>query len=193
MRRGIALVLAIVSALAMGGCAANDKLANQLGSDGNFISGDGALVEITAADRGKPIDFTAPADDGSTISTDDLRGSVVVVNFWYASCPPCRIEAPELATYAKSNPDGVRFIGVNVYDGEAAAKSFEEKFGIPYPSVLDVTTGSVRLAFAGSLPPNAVPVTIVLDREGRVAARISGVIDDIEVLSDMVDKVRAEQ
>ena len=190
--RALAALLTLSTALTVGGCASNDTLAEQLGSGDNYVSGDGALVEVAATDRGEPIDFTAEADDGSTISTDDLRGSVVVVNFWYASCPPCRIEAPELAAYAAKAPADVRFVGVNVYDGAAAAKSFEDKFGIPYPSILDVSTGAVRLAFAGALPPNAVPVTIVLDREGRVAARVSGVIVDVKVLTDMVDKVVAE-
>jgi thiol-disulfide isomerase/thioredoxin len=191
--RALAVLVALASALAVGGCAGNDTLAQQLGSGDNFISGDGALVEVSPADRGAPVEFTAVADDGSTISTDDLKGDVVVVNFWYASCPPCRIEAPELATYARSAPEGVRFIGVNVYDGEAAAKSFESKFGIPYPSILDVNTGAVRLAFAGSLPPNAVPVRIILDKQGRVAARMSGYFSDINILTSMVDKVRDEK
>ncbi|MEN9739825.1 MAG: hypothetical protein RLZ72_91 [Actinomycetota bacterium] len=191
--RALALVLVTAAALALGGCAANEPLAQQLGTGNNFVSGDGSLVEVAPENRGDPIEFKAETNHGDPVSSDDLRGSVVVVNFWYASCPPCRIEAPELAKYASSAPDGVRFLGVNVYDADAAAKSFEAKFGIPYPSVLDVATGSVRLAFAGSLPPNAVPVTIVLDREGRVAARISGVIADITVLTDMVDKVRDEQ
>lgn len=190
--RALAGLLTLATALTVGGCASNDTLAEQLGSGDNYVSGDGALVEVAATDRGEPIEFTAEADDGSIISTDDLRGSVVVVNFWYASCPPCRIEAPELAAYAAKAPADVRFVGVNVYDGAAAAKSFEDKFGIPYPSILDVSTGAVRLAFAGALPPNAVPVTIVLDREGRVAARVSGVIVDVKVLTDMVDKVVAE-
>ena len=191
--RALASLLVLASALAVGGCASNDTLTEQLGSGDNFISGDGALVEVAPENRGEPIEFAATANDGSDVSAEGLRGSVVVVNFWYASCPPCRIEAPELATYAKSKPDGVTFLGVNVYDGEAAAKSFEDKFGIPYPSVLDVSTGAMRLAFAGSLPPNAVPVTIVLDRKGRVAGRISGYLSDISILTSIVDKVRAEQ
>lgn len=191
--RALATALVIASALAVGGCASNDTLANQLGSGDNFISGDGALVEVAPDNRGEPIEFAATANDGSDVSAEALRGSVVVVNFWYASCPPCRIEAPELAKYARSNPDGVTFLGVNVYDGEAAAKSFEDKFDVPYPSVLDVSTGAMRLAFAGSLPPNAVPVTIILDREGRVAARMSGYFADIDILISMVDKVRDEQ
>jgi thiol-disulfide isomerase/thioredoxin len=192
MRKLVAL-LALASTLAVSGCANNDSLAQQLGAEDNFISGDGALVEVAPENRDAPVEFAAVANDGTTVSTDDLRGSVVVVNFWYASCPPCRIEAPELAKYAHSAPDGVRFLGVNTYDGEAAAKSFEETFDVPYPSILDVSTGAVRLAFAGSLPPNAVPVTIILDREGRVAARMSGYFSDIDILISMVDKVRAEQ
>ncbi|MFM6968263.1 MAG: TlpA family protein disulfide reductase [Microbacteriaceae bacterium] len=191
--RALATALIIASALAVGGCASNDTLANQLGPGDNFISGDGALVEVAADNRGEPIEFAATANDGSDVSAEALRGSVVVINFWYASCPPCRIEAPELAKYARSNPDGVEFLGVNVYDGDAAAKSFEDKFDVPYPSVLDVSTGAMRLAFAGSLPPNAVPVTIILDREGRVAARMSGYFSDIDILISMVDKVRDEQ
>lgn len=191
--RGLATLLVLASALAVGGCASNDTLAEQLGSGDNFISGDGALVEVAPENRQQAVEFAATANDGTEISTADLRGSVVVVNFWYASCPPCRIEAPELAAYAKSAPEGVRFLGVNVYDGEAAAKSFEDKFDIPYPSILDVATGEIRLAFAGSLPPNAVPVTIILDREGRVAARMSGYFSDINILVSMVDKVRAEK
>ena len=191
--RALAILVALSSALAVGGCASNDTLANQVGSGDNYISGDGALVEVATANRGEPIEFEAVANDGSTVTTDDLRGSVVVVNFWYASCPPCRIEAPELAKYARSAPEGVRFLGVNVYDGEAASKSFEKKFDIPYPSILDVNTGAVRLAFAGSLPPNAVPVTIILDREGRVAARMSGYFADINILTSMVDKVLGEK
>ena len=191
--KALAVLLALASALAVSGCASNDTLADQVGSGDNYISGDGALVEVAPSNRGEPIEFEAEANDGSTISTDDLRGDVVVVNFWYASCPPCRIEAPELAKYARSAPEGVRFLGVNVYDGDAASQSFEEKFDIPYPSILDVSTGAVRLAFAGSLPPNAVPVTIILDREGRVAARMSGYFADIDILTSMVDKVVDEK
>lgn len=191
--RLLAIAAIVATTLTVGGCASNDTLAEQLGASGNFVSGDGALVEIAPENRGDAIEFSAVANDDSTINAADLRGSVVVVNFWYASCPPCRIEAPELGEYARSEPDGVVFFGVNVYDGAAAAASFEKKFDVPYPSILDVNTGEVRLAFAGALPPNAVPVTIILDREGRVAARMSGYFSDINILISMVDKVRDEQ
>ena len=86
----------------------------------------------------------------------------------------------------------VAFLGVNVYDGKPAAKSFEKTFGIPYASVLDADTGSIRLAFAGAMPPNATPTTLVLDRQGRVAARLSGAILKGNVLENLIDAVVAE-
>ena len=103
----------------------------------------------------------------------------------------------EAETLAEISSDylesGVRFVGVNVYDGKAAANAFEDKFGITYPSVLDVETGTMRLAFSDTVTPNAVPTTIVVDRQGRVAARISGAITDDSVLRNMIDAVIAEE
>lgn len=196
MSRRVAFAVVMALAVAgLAGCSSNDTLAQQFesGSGNNYISGDGALVEIAPDNRGEPVTFAEKTSDGKTVSSADYLGSVTVINFWYASCPPCRLEAPLLSEWSLSNPDGVKFLGVNVYDGEAAATSFESKFSIPYPSVLDVSTGSMRLAFSGSLPPNAVPVTIVLDKKGRVAARISGLIRDISILTSMVDTVKAEK
>ena len=188
------LALVIGASLLLGGCSAsNDPLADQA-NEGTVTSLDGATTEIAVSSRTDAVTFsTSDTTDGSIISTQDLRGNVVVVNFWFASCPPCRLEAPELAKLSRAY-DGtdVRFIGVNVYDDRAAANAFEGSFGIPYPSALDVDTGSVRLAFAGSLPPNGVPVTLILDREGRVAARFSGAIIDGSILEDMIERVRAE-
>ena len=90
------------------------------------------------------------------------------------------------------DPDGVRFLGVNIYDQAPTAMSFAEEFGVTYPSILDVNDGSVRLAFMGQVAPNSVPTTLVLDQQGRVAARISGVISEPSVLRSMITDVLAE-
>ena len=84
------------------------------------------------------------------------------------------------------------FVGINVYDTADVARVFDEENSIGYPTILDVASGSVQLAFAGSVAPNAVPTTIVLDREGRVAARISGLLRDPAILRTMVETVQAE-
>lgn len=190
-----AIVLAVVSALALSGCTSGDSLAEQFreGTGQGFISGDGAYTVIAEADRGEPIEFTGVVENGDTVSTDNYRGDVLVVNFWFAGCPPCRLEAPDLEELSQQFiPDGVSFLGVNIYDQAATALSFADEFGVTYPSILDVNDGSVRLAFAGQVAPNAVPTTLVLDREGRVAARISGLLTEPSVLRSMITDTLAE-
>lgn len=191
----LVVAISIASAVALTGCTANDDLAEQYrsGNGQGYISGDGAYTVIAEADRGEPIEFEGTIETGDTVSSDDYRGEVLVVNFWYAACPPCRLEAPDLeALSQRFAPDGVRFLGVNIYDQAPTAMSFAEEFGVTYPSILDVNDGSVRLAFAGQVAPNAVPTTLVLDQQGRVAARISGVISEPSVLRSMITDVLAE-
>ncbi len=86
----------------------------------------------------------------------------------------------------------MQFVGVNVYDSADVARTFDEQNGIDYPSILDVQSGAVQLAFAGQVAPNAVPTTLILDKQGRVAARISGLLRDPSILTDMVQTVEAE-
>ncbi|QYH34611.1 TlpA disulfide reductase family protein [Salinibacterium sp. M195] len=192
-RRLIAVVLA-VSALVLVSCSsANETLAEQYenGSEEGYISGDGSTVEIPASDRDEPVSYEATLDNGEIITSSSFADSVYVVNFWYASCPPCRLEAPDLAELSVEYPD-VPFLGVNVSDTAESSRTFATEFGVPYPSVLDAKTAGVQLAFAGSVPPNAVPTTLVVDRDGRVAARISGLVRDPSILAAMIDSVVAE-
>ena len=183
--------LAVASAIALTGCASSDGLAERYGTGQGYVSGDGAYLEIPVDQRGEPVAFSGPTVDGGMYGSADLAGSVAVVNFWYAGCPPCRKEAPDLAALAAELAD-VPFLGVNVYDTADVARTFDEEFGIGYPSLLDVAAGSVQLAFAATVAPNAVPTTIVLDREGRVAARVSGLLRDPDILRTMIETVQAE-
>ncbi|MGV8858981.1 TlpA family protein disulfide reductase [Rhodoglobus sp.] len=192
-RRLIAAVVAALALVTVSCSTPNESLADQYqnGSEEGYISGDGSTVEIPASDRDEPITYQATLDNGEMVSSDDFAGSVYVVNFWYAGCPPCRLEAPDLAALSVEYPD-VPFLGVNVSDTAENSRTFATEFGIPYPSVLDAKTAGVQLAFAGSVPPNAVPTTLVVDRDGRVAARISGLVRDPSILAAMMDSVIAE-
>ncbi len=166
--------------------------APNLGSSSTY-STDDTITEIAEADRGEPIEFSGPLDTGGTADSSDWLGSVVVVNFWYAACPPCRAEAPDLeALYEQFAPDGVVFIGINVRDTTATATTFSQEFGITYPSILDAEEASVQLAFAGNVAPNAVPTTIILDQQGRPAARILGLIPSRTTLATLIRSVQAE-
>ena len=186
------LALAGVVVILLAGCTP-DKLADQYasGSGQGYISADGAYVEIPAKDRDAPIVFTGLDEQGKTVSSTDFAGKVYVINLWYASCPPCRSEAPDLAAVSEKYPN-VPFLGVNISNTADEAITFNKEFGITYPSIIDANTASVQLALAGKVAPNAVPTTIVLDAEGRVAARISGLLREQSILTTMIDTVVAE-
>ncbi|MEY9852676.1 thiol-disulfide isomerase/thioredoxin [Leifsonia sp. EB41] len=191
-RRRLALLLpaaAAATALLLSGCTSNDALANQYrsGNGQNYIAGDGSVSEYAAANRGAPVAFSGKLADGTSVSSKDYAGKVLVVNFWYAGCPPCRVEAPDLESLSqKYASQGVSFLGVNLYDSASTAASFEQDKGVTYPSVLDRDTGSVLLAFSKTVPPKATPTTIVIDKQGRVAARILGAIPDKSILDSLI-------
>lgn len=189
-----ALVAAVaVAALALTGCS-SDPLAEQYreGSGKNYIAGDGSVTEIAVENRGEPITFSGTTETGETVTSEQYLGNVLVVNFWYAGCAPCRAEAPDLEkVYQESAPSGVNFLGVNVRDQAATATTFNERFGITYPSIID-QNGQAQLAFASQVPPNAVPTTLILDAQGRVAARILGQLRDPSILSTLIKDIAAE-
>lgn len=184
---------AVAAVLLLSGCTTGGGLEDQYadGSGQGYITADGAYTELPPEAREEAIAFSGVDETGASISSDDYAGDVLVVNFWYASCPPCRVEAPDLAALSEEYPT-VSFLGVNISDSEPQALTFAEEFGIPYPSIMDARDSAVQLAFAGAVAPNAVPTTIVIDREGRVAARISGLIRDKAILAAMIDTVLAE-
>lgn len=194
--RTLPIATAVALALTLGACTGSgDELAAQYreGTGQNYISGDGALTILAPDSRATPVEFSGETDLGDTFSSADYAGQVMVVNFWYAGCPPCRLEAADLeAVYQEFKDQGVVFVGVNIMDQAPTALTFAKEFGVTYPSVLDANDGAVRLAFSGQIAPNAVPTTLVLDKDGRVAGRISGLLSDPEVLVGMIESVLEE-
>lgn len=191
----VALIAFAVS-LGLVGCAGNDGLAKSYNSGdttGNYVSPDGTTKTIAPADRGAAVRWSGTTDRNATVSSSDYSGKVVVLNFWYADCPPCRAEAPSLeklnSTYSAK---GVVFLGVNVENTAPTALSFEKAHGVTYPSILDATDGSMRLAFAGKFSPSAIPTTLIIDAKGRVAARFTGLITSPSLVATVIDATLAE-
>ncbi|HLP22621.1 MAG TPA: TlpA disulfide reductase family protein [Microbacteriaceae bacterium] len=187
--------LVALAAMSLAGCSANDDLARQYaeGSNKGYIAGDGTILEIPAANRSTPVTFGGMTTDGTEFSSSDWLGKVLVVNFWYAGCAPCRAEAPLLEEVASGfDSDRAGIVGVNVRDQSSTAQAFNTKFGVSFPSVLDAESGAVQLAFSGTVPANAVPTTIVLDSKGRVAARILGRVAEASILATIVRDLEAE-
>lgn len=191
----VAMVTVVIS-LTLTGCASNDRLAttyNAGDTTGNYVSPDGATKTIAPADRGSSVRWAGTTDTGTKVSSSDYAGKVVVLNFWYAACPPCRAEAARLeklhTTYAAK---GVVFLGVNVQDTAPTALSFEKDHGVTYPSILDADQGAIKLAFTGKISPTAVPTTLIIDAKGRVAARFSGLITSPSLVGTVIDATLAE-
>lgn len=165
-----------VLAVAAVGCGGDGRV--EPAAEAGFVQGSGVVTVIDPAQREPAPDFSGPTLDGGTFDLGDHRGDVVVLNVWGSWCAPCRAEAPALAAVAEQTAaDGVVFIGVNTRDTETAARAFEDEFGVPYPSVVD-TDGRRLLAFRDTLPPAAIPSTLVVDRDGLMAARVIGEISE---------------
>lgn len=194
-RVGLPTVAVMLIAGILTGCTSNDSLTEQYreGDDKGYIAGDFQVIELPKKERGAPVVFEGTTELGEAVSSDDYRGEVLVVNFWYAACGPCIVEAPMLEQVWKDyQNDGVAFLGVNTYDQPATALSFARDNGITYPSVIDVNDGTVKLAFAQVTPIQATPTTLVIDRSGRVAARIIGQLAGASILSTLVADALAE-
>ncbi|MFF0524180.1 TlpA family protein disulfide reductase [Actinomadura nitritigenes] len=161
------------------------------GNDNRFIAGDGNVTQYQPDRRKSLQEVTGQTLDGQAFRLDSLKGKVAVVNFWASWCAPCRGEAPSLQQiYTENKAKGVEFLGVNFKDAKDNAKAFERKFKVGYPSVFD-GDGQVTLAFR-EVPPSAVPSTLVLDQQGRIAARIIGATT-YSKLNPLVAKVLAEK
>jgi thiol-disulfide isomerase/thioredoxin len=191
VRARLAPWLAVAAVLlAVAGCSS--AVGDTGAPDKGYISGDGSVTVTPADKRGAPATFAGKTLDGAPFDVADHRGAVVVVNFWASWCPPCIREAPALQrVWADYKSRGVAFVGVDVGDNRAAAKAHERRFGVTYPSI-DDGSGRVLLAFRGTLTPSSRPSTLVLDREGRVAARVLGRVD-ATILRDLVKDALAEK
>lgn len=193
VRRAAAAASALALAVSLAACSSTDTATQAYldGQNAGYIAGDGTTVEIPEAERGAPVDFSGTAQDGSKIDGAALRGDVVVVNFWYAACGPCRVEAADLEKVYTENKDaGVHFVGVNTSDLADTAISFMDQYKVTYPSIIDVKDGGAKIAFSQATPIQATPTTLVLDKQGRVAARIIGPVTSTSILNTLVRELQ---
>jgi peroxiredoxin len=188
-KRGAAVLTAAL--LVLSGCS-GPRGTDAVVADQSYVSGPGTVTTISPDQRGRQLDLPGTLLGGGAFNVADHRGKVVVLNVWGSWCPPCRAEAPGLQrVWTAVRGKGVQFVGIDTRDTKAAARAFERRFGLTYPSVSD-EDGELLLAFRETLPPNAIPSTIVLDRQGRVAARIVGATTE-EKLRQLIDDVLAEK
>lgn len=179
MRNGrVFVAVAVVAAAMLTACSSNSNGSST--SETSYVAGDGSTVLVAEKKRGEAIKLAGTTLDGKKLDISEWAGDVVVVNLWASWCGPCRGEAAALEKVNKQlAPKGIHFLGLNTRDGLAAAKAFQDRFPTGFPSIQD-NDGVLTLAF-GNLGPAATPSTMILDRKGRVAARILGPITEAQL------------
>ncbi|WOP17279.1 TlpA disulfide reductase family protein [Raineyella sp. LH-20] len=182
----VALSVGLAGTLAACGAGTSDIASTQ----GGFVSGDGGVTILPVGKRPAAPVVSGPTlgDQGTALTTTAAPGKVLVLNVWGSWCAPCRAEAPDLVKASAQTADRADFIGLNTRDLDPVpAEAFVRSFGISYPSIYD-PAGKLLLEFSSQLPPSGIPSTLVVDKDGKVAARIIGktteatlvgVIDDV--------------
>ncbi|MFE2747489.1 TlpA family protein disulfide reductase [Streptomyces scopuliridis] len=191
--RALPPVVVGVAALTLSACSGGGKSGG--GGDTNFVTNTGGISSVAAADRKPANRLFGETLDGERLDVADLKGKIVVMNVWGSWCPPCRAEAPHFAKVAKETESkGVAFVGINTRDpNKGPALAFEKDYGVPYPSLYDPAGKLIVNGFPkGSLNPQSIPSTIVLDRDGKIAARALLALD-AEKLRKMIDPLIAEK
>lgn len=161
------------------------------GDQKGYVSGDGSFQTYAVAERGAPVELAGSLLDGAEWKSARARGKVVVVNVWASWCAPCVSELPVLekvwaAKSAAKEP--VAFVGIDFRESAERGRAMLDKAAVTYPSLSD-ESGVLILALQGKAP--TVPTTLVLDRQGRIAARVSGAVQE-SILTGLIDDVVAE-
>jgi thiol-disulfide isomerase/thioredoxin len=160
--------------------------------DEGIVTGEGSVEVVHATDRGSPIELTGEDLDGEPLDIADFRGEPVVVVVWGSWCTPCRAEAPDVVDAANEIGDAAQFVGINLRNQSTAdAKAYVRSFDVPYASFYS-PDGKAMLQFPGTLGPNTIPAFVVLDDEGRVAAKIVGALPSKQTLVDLVGDIADE-
>ena len=195
MRPGLAAAATVVAlCLGVTACGADpNSIAAQArsGDKKGFVSGDGTIERVAAGQRSAPLTLDGTTLDGGPWKVADAKDKVLVLNVWGQWCGPCVAEMPHLQqVWSQVSTAGkpVQFMGINSRDGAETAKAFLRANKITYPSLAD-DGGRTLLALRGKA--NTTPTTLVLDRQGRIAARVSGPVT-AATLTGLVNDVLGE-
>ncbi|GAB76894.1 Thiol-disulfide isomerase or thioredoxin [Austwickia chelonae] len=193
--RRVAWLTCALGVLALTGCSADaNSIAGQAqrGDNKGYVAGNGAIESIRAADRARPVRLEGKLLDGTPWRIDDHRGKVVVINVWGSWCAPCEAEMPRLEkawNRWRESTQPVVFVGIDSGESPETGAAAVKRYGLTYPSLSDQSR-SLTLGLQGKA--NATPTTLVIDREGRIAARVSGELTSESTLVGLVEDVLKE-
>ncbi|MFF5938530.1 TlpA family protein disulfide reductase [Streptomyces sp. NPDC012508] len=194
-RRTLLAVGTLSAALALSACGSDSNGKSGGGGGTNFVTNTGGISTVAKGERTAPTKIAGETVDGEKLDIADLKGKVVVLNAWGSWCGPCRAEAPHFAKVATDlKAEGVEFVGLNTRDfNKQQAVTFEEDYEVPYPSLYDPAGKLILSGFPkGTLNLQAIPSTVVLDKDGKIAARALMALDE-KKLRSMIEPLLAEK
>jgi thiol-disulfide isomerase/thioredoxin len=180
-RRAAAVVATVLAAVVVltacgtGHDAVNATSAGQY----RFVSATSQGRVISVAQRKPAGDLRGTLIGGGGYRLSEHRGRVVLVNFWASWCAPCVLESPMLETvYQQLSGSGIDFVGIDIKDEQQAAQSFITDKQMTYPMVYDEPA---KTALQLGIPAGGLPVTVLIDRAGRVAAVYVGPVQQADI------------
>lgn len=191
----VAVGMLSAAALTLSACGGDSNGKSGGGGNTNFVTNTGGISTVAKGERAATGKLAGETLDGKQLDVAGLKGKVVVLNVWGSWCGPCRAEAPHFAKVAADlKGQGVEFVGLNTRDpNKQPALAFEEDYGVPYPSLYDPQGKLILFGFPkGTLNPQAIPSTVVLDKEGRIAARSLMALDE-KKLRSMIEPLLKEK
>ncbi|MFF8960523.1 TlpA disulfide reductase family protein [Streptomyces sp. NPDC014894] len=194
-RAALLTAVTVAGGLVLSACGGEGAGKTGGGDDSNFVTNTGGISTVAHGERKSTGDLSGETLDGGQLDVADLKGKIVVLNVWGSWCPPCRLEAAHFVKVSKDlKPKGVEFVGINTRDRQKGpALSFEKDYGVEYPSLFDPAGKLLVNGFPkGTLAPQAIPSTVVLDREGKIAARSLMALNEKQ-LRKMIDPLIAEK
>jgi thiol-disulfide isomerase/thioredoxin len=194
LRWGAAAVAAGLATLTAACSSDPNSVADQArwGVRKGYVAGDGSIEQLPVAERSQPVKLEGTTLEGKPWSSADRAGTVLVVNVWGSWCPPCIEETPALQKAwetVQAKGKKVDFIGLDKLEGPETGLAFLKANKVTYPS-LAYDGGVPILALQGKA--SATPTTLVLDGQGRIAARVSGPVNTSTLLG-LIDDVLAEK
>ncbi|MER8234716.1 TlpA disulfide reductase family protein [Streptomyces sp. NPDC094049] len=194
-RRTLLAVGVLTAALTLSACGGDNNGKSGGGGNTNFVTDAGGIATVAKGERAAPGKLAGETLEGEQLDVASLKGKVVVLNVWGSWCAPCRAEAPHFAKVSKDlKAQGVEFVGLNTRDpNKQPALAFEEDYGVTYPSLYDPQGELILFGFPkGTLSPQSIPSTVVLDKEGRIAARSLMALNE-EKLRSMIEPLLKEK
>ena len=136
------------------------------------IAGGEDPTDADAVGKVAPLDYTVKDMNGADVHLASYKGKIILLNFWATWCPPCKVEIPDLIALQEQYKDDIVVLGFSVDDTAEQLQPFADEYKMNYPVLVGLGHENIQEAYG---PMWGIPVTVIIDREGKIAKKQSGI------------------